>query len=276
MTTNYPDTELMPDADQLGGIEQLLEHFEQIERQFQSVRESLTRSHRLTTLGTLSSIVAHELNNIFTPIMSYAELAMHKPDDAKLTRKALEKAFAGCQRASKISQCILEFSHSSDLTRISNLPQMIQDTLSCLARDPAKDGIELVVDVPDVQVQMSPLNLQQVVLNIILNARKVLRKTGGTLQITATVDGPMVELSIRDTGPGIPPEIQSTLFDPFVTQNADPNDVNNESRGTGLGLCICRDLVHQVGGEIEFKTQAGQGTTFILTLPILENVYETT
>ncbi|HCD30794.1 MAG TPA: hypothetical protein DER01_00185, partial [Phycisphaerales bacterium] len=112
--------------------------------------------------------------------------------------------------------------------------------------------------------------------NIILNARKALRKTGGTLQITATVDGPMVELSIRDTGPGIPPEIQSTLFDPFVTQNADPNDVNNESRGTGLGLCICRDLVHQVGGEIEFKTQAGQGTTFILTLPILENVYETT
>ncbi len=267
---------MMSDTDQLAGIEQLLEHFEQLERQFTSVRESLTRSHRLTTLGTLSSIVAHELNNIFTPIMSYAELAMHRPDDANLTRKALEKAFAGCQRASKISQCILEFSHSSDQTRIANLPQMVQDTLSCLARDPAKDGIELLVDVPDVQVQMSPLNLQQVLLNLILNARKVLRKTGGVLEITGKAQGAHIELAISDTGPGIPVEIRETLFDPFVTQNADPNDVNNESKGTGLGLCICRDLVHQVGGEIDFKSEAGQGTTFFLTLPILQDLYETT
>lgn len=266
----------MSDTDQLASIEQLLEHFEQIERQFQSVRESLTRSHRLTTLGTLSSIVAHELNNIFTPIMSYAELAMRKPDDAALTRKALEKAFAGCQRASKISQCILEFSHSSDQTRVANLPMSINDTLSCLARDPVKDGIELIVNVPDVQVQMSPLNLQQVLLNLILNARKVLRKSGGVLEITGTAVGRLVNLHIRDSGPGIPPEIQDTLFEPFVTQNADPNDVNNENRGTGLGLCICRDLVHQVGGEIDFTTQAGQGTTFHLSLPILENLYETT
>lgn len=267
---------MMTDTDQLAGIEQLLEHFEQIERQFQSVRESLTRSHRLTTLGTLSSIVAHELNNIFTPIMSYAELAMYRPDDAALSRKALEKAFIGCQRAARISQCILEFSHSSDQTRVVNLSQSIDDTLSCLARDPAKDGIELIVNVPHVQVQMSPLNLQQVLMNLILNARKVLRKTGGTLEISAQATGRMVNLEIRDTGPGIPSEIQDTLFDPFVTQNADPNDVNNENRGTGLGLCICRDLVHQVGGEIEFKTKAGQGTTFLLSLPILEDLYETT
>ncbi|MFG0248151.1 MAG: sensor histidine kinase, partial [Phycisphaeraceae bacterium JB051] len=161
-------------------------------------------------------------------------------------------------------------------TRIANLPQMVQDTLSCLARDPAKDGIELRVDVPDVQVQMSPLNLQQVVLNLILNARKVLRKTGGLLEITGKSCGTHVELSISDSGPGIPEAIRETLFDPFVTQNADPNDVNNESKGTGLGLCICRDLVHQVGGEIDFTTQAGQGTTFLLTLPILQDVYETT
>lgn len=266
----------MSDPNQLASIEQLLGHFEQLEAQFQSVRESLTRSHRLTTLGTLSSIVAHELNNIFTPIMSYAELAMSRPDDANLTRKALEKALNGCQRASKISQCILEFSHSSDQTRIANLPQTINDTLSCLARDPAKDGIELMLDVPDVQVQMSPLNLQQVILNLILNARKVLRKTGGSLQITCRPSGQFVHVEIRDSGPGIPADIQDTLFEPFVTKNADPNDVNNENRGTGLGLCICRDLIHQVGGEIDFQTEPGQGTTFFLTLPILQDLYETT
>jgi signal transduction histidine kinase len=264
------------DSDQLTSIEQLLQHFEQLEQQFESVRESLTRSHRLTTLGTLSSIVAHELNNIFTPIMSYAEMAIQRPDDVQLSRKALEKAFVGCQRAAKISQCILEFSHSSDQTRIANLPQIVEDTLACLARDPAKDGIELILNLPDVQVQMSPLNLQQVILNLILNARKVLRKTGGILEIAGRASGRFVHLEIRDSGPGIPQEIRETLFDAFVTRNADPNDVNNESRGTGLGLCICRDLVHQAGGEIDFQTEAGQGTTFFLTLPILEDVYETT
>lgn len=262
--------------DQLTGIEQLLDHFEHIEKQFQSVRESLTRSHRLTTLGTLSSIVAHELNNILTPIMSYAELALFRPADAAITRKALEKAMAGCQRAAKISQCILEFSHSSDQTHVVNLPEIIDDTFSCLAREPSKDGIQLILDVPDVQVQMSPLNLQQVLMNIILNARKVLRKTGGTLSITGRTSKQHVHIEIEDTGPGIPLEIQETLFEPFVTKNADPNDVNNENRGTGLGLCICRDLVHQVGGVIDFQTEAGHGTTFFITLPILQNVYETT
>ena len=113
-------------------------------------------------------------------------------------------------------------------------------------------------------------------LNLILNARKVLRKTGGVLEITGKAQGAHIELAISDTGPGIPVEIRETLFDPFVTQNADPNDVNNESKGTGLGLCICRDLVHQVGGEIDFKSEAGQGTTFFLTLPILQDLYETT
>ena len=262
--------------DQLASIEQLLEHFEHLENQFNTVRESLTQSHRLTTLGTLASIVAHELNNILTPVMSYAELALGRPGDEALTRKALEKAMGGCQRAAKISQCILEFSHTSDQTQIANLPDTVKDTLSCLARDPAKDGIELILNVPDVQVQMSPLNLQQVLMNLILNARKVLRKTGGTLEISGRSNARHLHLEIRDTGPGIPLEIQETLFEAFVTQNADPSDINHESRGTGLGLCICRDLVHQVGGEIDFQTDAGQGTTFFLTLPILENLYETT
>ncbi|MBL4701195.1 MAG: HAMP domain-containing histidine kinase [Phycisphaeraceae bacterium] len=269
---NLPTSE----NDQLASIEQLLEHFEHLESQFKTVRESLTRSHRLTTLGTLSSIVAHELNNILTPVMSYSELALQRPDDLELTKKALGKAVAGCQRAAKISQCILEFSHTSDQTHIANLSETVKDTLACLARDPAKDGIKLILNLPDVQVQMSPLNLQQVLMNLILNARKVLRKSGGELEISGRTNGRHLHLEIRDTGPGIPPEIQETLFDAFVTQNADPNDINNESRGTGLGLCICRDLVHQVGGEIDFQTDAGQGTTFFLTLPILENLYETT
>ncbi len=273
------------EQDKLANIEQLLEHFEQLESQFQAVRESLTHSHRLTTLGTLSSVVAHELNNILTPVMSYAELALMKPGDEAMNRKALEKAISGCTKAAKISQGLLGFSHDDDDLTVASLQQALEDTLACMARDPAKDGIALTIEVPDVQICMSPVKLQQVLLNLFLNASKVMRETGGSLAIQGTEQGSWLQLSIADTGPGIPLEIQDTLFEPFVTRQVEPvpGSVSKgslssfgSSRGTGLGLCICRDLVQNVGGDINFQTEQGKGTTFQLSLPIVEDSYETT
>ena len=265
-------------ADIMDQVEGLLAHFEKLEAQFEHVREGLTHSHRLTMLGTIASIIAHEYNNILTPIISYAQLALARPDDLDLNRKAIEKALAGAERAARISSSMLGFATDTDERPIASLRQVIDDTFACMAREPKKDGIELVIDVPNAAAAMRPLNLQQVLMNLILNARRAMRRRGGRLSVTATADGRTIRISVADSGPGIPPAILDRLFEPFVTHRigdepgSDPDPPGrapdlHEPKGTGLGLCICRDMVRAAGGEITVDSEPGQGATFHLELP---------
>lgn len=266
----------IPHPDELAHVEQLLEHFEQLEAQFQQVREGLTHSHRLATLGTIASIIAHEYNNILTPIMSYAQIALADTSDTEMMKKALEKVLTGSERAAKISSSLLGFAREADEQHVARLPETIQDAIACMARDPAKDGIKLTVDVPDVLIAMTPLNLQQVLLNLVLNARKAMRRGGGQLKLIGREQGSLVLLDVADTGPGVPPEILDRLFEPFVTQRIDPSDTTTERRGTGLGLCICRELLRNAGGSIDVESIPGKGATFHLVLPKADNIFEST
>lgn len=266
----------VPRPDELAHVEQLLEHFEQLEEQFQQVREGLTHSHRLATLGTIASVIAHEYNNILTPVISYAQLALAAPDDVAGMRKALEKAIAGAERAAKISSSLLGFAREADEQHAAPLRATIDDAVSCLGRPPEKDGIELTIDVPDLLVAMSPLNLQQVILNLILNARKAMRRRGGLLRISGWLEGSLVHIEVADTGPGIPPAVIDRLFEPFVTHQIDASEQFAERKGTGLGLCICRELIRNAGGTITVRSSPDQGATFHLTLPKTDNLFETT
>lgn len=260
--------------DQLAQVEQLLEHFELMEQQFQAVRDGLTHSHRLATLGTIATVIAHEYNNILTPVISYAQLALSQESDHALMKKAVEKALQGAERAARISSSLLGFAREADQEHAVRLRAAIDEAVGCLAREPKKDGIELVVDVPDVQVAMSPLNLQQVLLNLMLNAKKAMRRKGGVLSITATCDKDRVNLTVADTGPGIAPEILDRLFEPFVTHRIEPSEEVPERKGTGLGLCICRDLVKNAGGQISAESTPGHGAKFHLTLPKADDLFQ--
>jgi len=263
-------------AVELDTVAGLLYEFANLEAQLKQVREGLTHSHRLATLGTIAAIIAHEFNNILTPIMSYGQLALAKPGDAALMRKAVEKAVGGSERAARICSSLLGFAQEADERHVASLSRTIDDTIACLSRDPKKDGIDLTVDVPDVQVAMSPLNLQQVLLNLILNAKKAMGIRGGKLRIRAAVEGSMVNLSVADSGPGIPQAIRDRLFEPFVTQRVRPEIDGAERKGTGLGLCICRDLVRDAGGAITVESIPGQGATFHISLPKAEELFEST
>jgi C4-dicarboxylate-specific signal transduction histidine kinase len=266
-TTHHPD--------ELARVEQLLEHFEQLEQQLQQVRDSLTHSHRLATLGTIASIIAHEYNNILTPMISYAQLALAKGDDPELMRKAVEKSLAGAQKAATISSSLLGFAQEADERHAARVPAVLDETLACLGRDLKQDGITLTLDLPNVQVAMSPLNLQQVLLNLILNARQAMVGRGGSLHVTGRLDAGMVYLEITDTGPGIPEAIRGRMFEPFVTQRPTDQKGNGADRkGTGLGLCICRDLVRQAGGMIDFTTATDKGTTFYISVPKADDLFE--
>jgi signal transduction histidine kinase len=272
-----------PHPDQLAQVEQLLVHFEEIEAQFQTVREGLTHSHRLATLGTIATVIAHEYNNILTPVISYAQMALAQETDAVLMKKAVEKALQGALRAARISSSLLGFAREADQEHTACLGPTIDEAVACLAREPHKDGVTLVIDVPQVQVAMSPLNLQQVMLNLIINARKAMRRKGGTLTITGRAQKGMIHLQVKDTGPGIPPQIMDRLFEPFATHRIEQTDENGEShdhsperKGTGLGLCICRDLIRNVGGSIRAESIPDSGAVFHIILPIADDLFETT
>ncbi len=258
--------------DDLASVEAMLAHFGQLEAQLQQVREGLVHSHRLATLGTIASIIAHEYNNILTPVVSYAQLALAAPDDAALMRKAVEKALAGAERAASISSSLLGFAREADEKHVAPLKQTIADAVNCLAREPKKDGITLTIDVPDVLVAIPPLALEQVLVNLLLNAKQAMAGGGGTLRIHATLHAGMVQLSVTDNGPGIPQALLPRLFEPFVTQRQ-PEALAASGKGTGLGLCICRDLVRNAGGTIRVESKPGQGATFHVELPQADDLF---
>lgn len=266
---NYP-------MGQLAHAEELLQHLEHVEAQFKQIRAGLTHSHRLATLGTIASIIAHEYNNILTPIISYGQLALATPEDGELMKKAVQKAVAGAERAASISASLLGFAREADQEHVASLPEVVREAMACLARDPKKDGIEVVVDVPEVKVAMPPVNLQQVLLNLVLNAINAMKPGRGTIRVTGREEGGWTHIEVSDTGPGIPAEIADRLFEPFVTHSPARGGGGGARKGTGLGLWICRDLVQNVGGTIAVESAPGSGATFHITVPTAEDLFEST
>jgi len=249
----------------LAHAQEVLNYFEQIEGQFKQVSEGLTHLQRLATLGTLSSMVAHEFNNVLTPVISYLQMALANPDDRQLSQKALEKALFGTQRAAYICASLLDFSRDEDVETRADLKECVDAVLACLARDPQKDGIELRVDLAQAEAAISPISLQQVLLNLILNAKKAMGKAGGVLTILGRAEGDTIHLQLADTGGGVAPEVADRLFEPFVTHQAGTERA--DEKGSGLGLYICKDIILRAGGEIHFESLPGRGTTFHITIP---------
>jgi len=313
--------------------------------ELEMLRAGLEHAQRLATLGTLAGLIAHEFNNILTPVMSYAQLALDKPQDQALARKALERAADGSERAARIATAILNFAREDEHRSTGNIDSAqallaggavatsgsdpdgsvadaksmstatvsepaeperaavlgaINEALACLARDPAKDGIALRLDAASaLTAKMRPVALQQVLLNMVLNARRAMNPGGGELTIrgsvlkerpappagavcsTGSLEMPTrratdpkqwIQLEITDTGCGMPPELLTRIFEPFVTQDrrlsgSAGSRAKSEERGSGLGLTLCRRLVEQVGGSVWVTSTPGAGSCFTLLLP---------
>src|SRR6266850_2560475 len=152
-------------VDALGSVQHL-------EDELESLRTQLEHSQRLASLGTLAAGVAHEINNILTPALAYAQLAKSHPDDASFHAKAIEKAITGIESASRIAEQILDFASNRSEPANACIRECLEAALGCMARDLAKDRIKLTVNVhAEAVVSIRPLALQQVMLNLILNAR---------------------------------------------------------------------------------------------------------
>jgi signal transduction histidine kinase len=144
----------------------------------------------------------------------------------------------------------------------------VDEVLMVLARDPQKDGIALRVQIaPALRVHGDPVQLEQVLLNLLINARQAMLGKGGSLTVKAAmIEGSHeLRLQVIDTGPGIPEKLLPKIFEPFFTTKGTAR--KGETKGTGLGLAICKEIIEHHRGRIEVQSEVGRGTTFNIYLP---------
>ncbi len=237
-----------------------------LERQFTELREQVKQLQRLAGLGTLSSVLAHEFNNMLAPIVSYSQYALQR-NDPELTRSALEKTLASSKRLAELCTKILGMATDDASGPADTLiAPVVAEAVDCLTRDLAKDDIVLTVDVAaDLKARFQPATLQQVLFNLLLNARQAMLGRPGRLTVTARQVVERVEIAVADTGPGINPENLEKIFEPFFSTKRHESQLDRG--GVGLGLYVCKQLMVDLGGTITVASKPGQGATFTLTVP---------
>ncbi len=246
----------------------------QLEQQF-------LRAQRLESLGTLASGIAHDLNNILTPILAAAQLLplrLTQIDDR--SRSLLRMLEESAKRGTDLVKQILSFARGSDGTRssvqISNILAEVVDVAQQTFPTSLSKSIEISLDLPSElwTVAADATQLHQVLMNLMVNARDAMSE-GGILTVTAenlVLDenyskrniearvGPYVTVAVTDTGAGIPPAVLDRIFEPFFT-------TKTQGKGTGLGLSTTLGIIKSHGGFITVDSELGQGTCFKIYLP---------
>ena len=236
--------------------------------QNEALKSQLAGLQHLANIGTVSHMIAHEMNNLLTPLKSYASFALDNPDDRALTEKALQKAVQNSGRASKVMESMLALvSGETQKKKNVQLLDLIGDIFTCLCRDFTKDGITVEIDIPDdLAVWVVPVQMQQVLMNLILNARDAMLPRGGVLTIKAEETADAVEIELADTGDGIDPTDLINIFETFFTTKLD-KDSPAEYSGAGIGLAFCKMIIDGHQGSISVEYKLGHGSTFKIALP---------
>ncbi len=243
-------------------LDRLAAHFEQLHAQ-------LRQAQKLAGLGATAAMLAHEFNNLFTPVVAYAQQALDT-DDVELMRKALARTLEQARVMRQMSDRVVGLAKQGDgRLRAVRLRELVVAAVECLGRNPEKDNISVHIQIdPDLEVRANENQLLQVLFNLVINARQAMLGRRGRLTVDAAASGGRVEINVRDTGCGIPPENLPRIFEPFFSTKQGGD--RPETRGLGLGLAISRDLVEEMGGRIDVASQPGVGSTFTITLPQAE------
>lgn len=246
---------------------------EQFEKQIAELQSQLMESQKLSTVGALASSITHEFNNILTTVINYAKLGLRHKDDEQRD-KAFNKILAAAQRASRITTGMLAYARNkSDRRDEINLAQLVDEVLLLAEKDLEVNRVKVEVAVTgEPRAVVNVGQLQQVLLNLIINARQAM-KDGGRLQITVRTNREegWAEVAVKDSGVGIPADNLRKIFDRFfTTKTAD----SQGQGGTGLGLALCRDVIESHQGRIRVESTVGKGTTFTLKLPLVGAVVQ--
>lgn len=259
-------TPISYDKDKQDEITRLIASFNKMVAELDSRQEQLVQSRKLASIGTLTSGIAHELNNPLNNISITAEsLMLNYPNmTSQEIGEMIDDILAQTERASLVVKNLLEFSRT-DRAGLTDLEigNVLERTLNLIKNQMVVAQIRIekriAPDLPAVQGKRQ--DLQQAFVNILLNAVQAM-PDGGTITIRADrgPDG-YLQIDIADNGLGIQPEALEHIFDPFYT-------TKRSSQGTGLGLSIVYNIIRTHGGYVEVKSKVGQGTTFSIYLPI--------
>ncbi|HWP45591.1 MAG TPA: ATP-binding protein [Candidatus Limnocylindrales bacterium] len=231
-----------------------------------AMEKQLIQSEKLIVIGTLAAGVAHELNQPLMVIRGYTQILLSNHQNDPELKDSLKRIEGQTTRMMKIIQHLRDFSRgSTGMKEPLSINQIIENAFTLLNQQLKAHNIEVIKelaqDLP--QIKADANQLEQVIINLIVNARDALdQKGGGEIKVVSRFKKPdKVEVLVSDTGIGMPPHIKNHIFEPFFT-------TKEAGKGTGLGLNISQRIIKDHGGDISVTSTEGKGTTFVLTFPI--------
>jgi PAS domain S-box-containing protein len=246
------------------------------EEERKRLQGQLQQAQKMEAIGTLAGGIAHDFNNILGAILGYAEMARDDSPSGSAVAGNLDKVLEAGNRAASLVKQILAFSRQSASERIALDPVRIVKEVVKLLRPSLPSTIVIRQQIAATRsILADPTRLHQVLMNLCTNAFHAMEQTGGTLEIAVSCrvlsatdldrrpgiqPGEFVVLTVSDTGPGISPEIQARIFDPYFT-------TKEVGQGTGLGLAIVHGIAAEYGGFITCESEPGNGATFRVFLP---------
>jgi len=249
---------------------QLQVQLDHLADEFDQLKQQLRQSQKLASIGTTAAMIAHEFNNLFTPVVAYAGHALES-GDVDLMRKALTKTIERVEVMHAMANRVIGLAKQSN-GGVKPVPllKLVEGAIACLCREPKKDNIAVNLQIdPDLKVRANENQLMQVLFNLVINARQAMLGRRGRLTIDASPhpdDPEWVRINVRDTGPGIDPKNLDHIFEPFFSTKT--NATKPDQKGLGLGLSICRDILEELDGTIEAHSKRNVGSTFTITLPV--------
>ena len=247
------------------------------------LQEQFLRAQKMEAIGQLAGGVAHDFNNLLTPILAYTQMALDKlapGDPLRIKLNEIEKAG---ERAANLTRQLLAFSRRQIVKpQVINLNELILNMDKMLRRVIGEDLELITLCNPKLgPVKVDPGQIEQILMNLAVNARDAMQDGGKLIIKTANSDvddevmrqdaettaGEYVVLTVSDTGTGIPDEVKAHIFDPFFT-------TKEVGKGTGLGLSTCYGIVEQNGGYIHVDSEPGEGATFKIYLPRIQGAVE--
>ncbi len=230
-----------------------------------AAEEQLRQAQKMEAVGQLTAGIAHDFNNLLMGLLGYAELARRDLEErgATSTLEFVKRIEEAGTRAAALTTQLLAFGRRQTLAPTTvNLDRLVGDTIALLRRI-VDERIEIVCrldpQAPPVKADMN--RIEQVLFNLVLNARDAM-PSGGTITIETRAAGDgVVVISVADTGVGMTPEVRERIFEPFFTTKP-------VGQGTGLGLATVWGIVTQSGGRIDVESEAGRGSTFSVSLPV--------